>query len=503
MMVSSLESRLSLRSRKGPTDVEIVAATADSREVEAGWIFAAIDGSTVDGHRYISQAVERGAAAVLLERWPESWPEHVVGLQVEDPRRSLALVSSALCGDPAEKMQVVAITGTNGKTTTAAILGSIFAAAGKRVGTLGTTGITWQGSRGRRSHEATHTTPEGPALYGWLERMAEDGVEAVALELSSHALDQGRAAGLQLDVAAWSNLGRDHLDYHGDRSRYEQAKALLLTEWLPTWGSHGATAVLNIDDPVVAEHVSDWSRVLRVSAVPGAVAAGRAELAPIVEPTLGLHGFRAELAFGNQRLLLRSSMLGRHNLANCLLAAGCALAVGVEPEAIERGCASTQGASGRLERIERADRRGPLVLVDYAHSPGAIEEALSALASLEPSRIITLFGCGGERDPGKRPLMAQAAARGSDMVFLTSDNPRGEDPESILDATEAGFVGTEVPYVRIVDRADAIEAAINAASDGEVVLIAGKGHERTQEISGALHPFDDCDHARRALEKWA
>ena len=502
-MLSALENRLLLRSRKGPRDAELLAATADSRHVETGSIFAAIDGSATDGHRYIPQAIERGAAAVLLQRWPESWPEHVVGLQVDDPRRSLALVSSGLSGDPSVQMQVIAMTGTNGKTTTAAILRSILEAAGKYAGILGTNGISWRGTQGERHYEATHTTPEGPALYGWLRQMADAGVQVVALELSSHALAQGRAAGLQIDVVAWSNLGRDHLDYHGDLGSYERAKALLLREWLPTWGAAGATAVLNVDDAVVATHVGDWANVLRVSARPGAVEAGAADIAPLTEPILDLHGVHVQLAIGEQTLTLTSPLLGRHNLANCLLAVGCALAAGVEHKAIEQGCARTAGAAGRLERIERGDGCGPLVLVDYAHSPGALTEALRALSALQPARIITVFGCGGDRDPGKRPLMAKAAAAGSDQLFLTSDNPRTEDPHAILDATERGLLGTNTPYERILDRADAIETAIMGARAREVVLIAGKGHERTQDIDGILHPFDDCEHARRALGQWS
>ncbi len=501
-MLSDLVGRLPLLSRRGPQDTRLLSATADSREVGPGTLFAAIEGSATDGHRFIPQALERGAVAILLRRWPESWPEDVVGLQVDDPRRSLAVAASALAGDPAEAMSVIAVTGTNGKTTTVSIVRSILDAAGLRGGTLGTTGIAWNGAEGEVSHAATHTTPEGPALYAWLQQMREDGVQAVALELSSHALHQGRAAGLSVNVAAWSNLGRDHLDYHGDLERYEQAKALLLTEWLPNWGASGCTAVLNVDDPVVAGHQGRWPRLLRVSCQPGAVERGEADLAPAADPSFGLDGVRADLSWNTRRLHLRTSLLGRHNLANCLLAGGCALASGIEAAAVERGWAETRGAAGRLERVERADGRGPLVLVDYAHSPDALAEALSALRSLRPARVITVFGCGGDRDHGKRPLMAAAAASGSDLVFLTSDNPRGEAPEAILDAAEPGLAASNASYRRMADRGEAIAAAVAEGSAGDVVLVAGKGHETWQEVDGQKLPFDDCEHARQALEIW-
>ena len=225
-----------------------------------------------------------------------------------------------------------------------------------------------------------------------------------------------------------------------------------------------------------------------------------ADLAPCSEPRFGQAGVTAEVAWQGQRLSLQTTLLGRHNLANALLAAGCALSAGIEPGAVEAGWSRTPGAAGRLERVERADGSGPLVLVDYAHSPAALAEALSALRSLNPARVITVFGCGGDRDQGKRPLMAAAAAAGSDMVFLTSDNPRGEDPEAILDGAEPGLVDSGVAYRRVVDRAEAIAAAIAAAGRGDVVLIAGKGHERWQELGGEKLPFDDCEHARLALE---
>jgi len=499
-MLSAMLDRLPVLARRGPGDVEVLAATADSRQVAPGSLFAAIPGLRFDGHRFIGDAVDRGAAAVLLSQWPDEWPDEVVGLQVPDPRRSLALAASFLSGEPAASLQVHGITGTNGKTTTAAILRSILAAGGLRAGTIGTTGIHWSGEGGPVAREATHTTPEGPEFYRWLRHMVDDGVQAVALELSSHALHQGRVAGLAMDVAAWSNLGSDHLDYHHNLERYEEAKALLLSEWLATWGKSGATFVLNVDDPAVRRHVGDWSRVLRVSSRPGAVARGEADLAPTTEPQMSLEGIAVMVQWGSEECALATSLLGDHNLANCLLAGGCALAAGLSVAALEAGWRESPGAPGRLERVQRTDGVGPVVVVDYAHTAGALREAIRALRRLGPARLITVFGCGGDRDTSKRPAMASVAAEGSDLVVLTSDNPRSEDPETILDQVEAGLAGSRTAYLRHSDRRTAIEAAVHEARPGDVVLLAGKGHEAWQEISGEKHPFDDRVEAARVLE---
>ena len=497
MRLSELTARLEATDRRGPADAEVRAVTHDSRGVAPGTLFAAIPGTQVDGHRFIPQAVAAGASAVLLRDWPEvNWPEGVVGLRVADPRRSLAVAASALAGDPALSMSTVGLTGTNGKTTTACILGSIFRTAGRRTGTLGTTGIEWDGPEGLQSHTATHTTPEGPALFGWLGRMRRDGVTALALELSSHALEQGRAAGLQLDVAAWSNLSRDHLDYHGTEQAYEAAKARIFTEWLARWGKPGCTAVVNVDDTVVARHAVDWSKTLRVSAQPGT----DADVVALGEPEFTIDGCRVQLGTPAGPIRLRSRLLGPHNLANSLLAAACALAVGIDVEAVEAGLAATAGAPGRLERVERSDGRGPLILVDYAHTPQAIDHVLAALRPLVPGRLVIVFGCGGDRDRGKRPQMGAAAAA-ADLAILTSDNPRSEDPEAILDAVEPGLAGAQ--YQRVANRASAIAAAVQQAGPGDVVLLAGKGHEPYQEIDGVQHPFDDRRVAAEALERLA
>ena len=491
-MLSAFEARLGATERRGPGDVDIVAATADSRAVTPGSLFAAIPGTQVDGHRFVPQALAAGASAVLLRDWPASWRADVVGLRVQDPRRSLALASSALYAEPAEAMRTFGITGTNGKTSTVAILASILRAAGLPTATLGTTGFEWDAPGGRRREDSTHTTPEGPVLYGWLARFRDDGVKAVALELSSHALEQGRAAGLALDVAAWSNLSRDHLDYHGTMRDYADAKARILTELLERWGKAGCAAVLNIDDPAVAEAQTCAARTLRVSN-----GLSPAQIHPLGELRVDRDGISGRIAFGAHEADLQSRLLGWHNADNLLLAGACAWAAGIDLDAIERGWQQARGAPGRLERVEGS---GPLVLVDYAHTPDALRRVLATLRPLTPGRLHVVFGAGGDRDPGKRPLMGQAAAEGADHVVLTTDNPRSEDPEAILDAIQAGLVGASVPCVRLVDRSKAIFAAIDQAADSDLVLIAGKGHETYQEVAGQRLPFDDREQARLALE---
>ncbi len=497
-MLSAIEPRLDVLDRRGPTDIEVRSAAADSRQVRPGTLFAAVAGTRVDGHRFIDSAAASGASVVVLQRWPEDGlADGVVGLRVADPRRALGVAASALAGDPGEGMTAIGITGTNGKTSTASLLASILRAAGRKAGTLGTTGIEWDGDHGFMQHDATHTTPGGPALFGWLGRMQDDGVDAVALELSSHALDQGRAAGLALDVAAWSNLSQDHLDYHATMEGYEDAKALLFAEQLARWGKPGCQAVVNVDDPVVARHAGDWPLTLRVSIQRGA----DADLVPVTEPTFTIDGCGAEFASPAGPITLHTRLLGPHNLANAALAAGCALAAGVDVAAIESGLASSVGAPGRLERVERADGRGPLVLVDYAHTPDALEAVLRGLRPMAAGRLVTVFGCGGDRDATKRAPMGTAAGEGSDLVVMTSDNPRTEDPDAILDAIEPGLAATGTSYLRWTDRGEAIAAAISRADgDGDVVLIAGKGHETTQDFGTRTVPFDDREYAQAVLE---
>lgn len=495
-MLSALEGALDVRSRKGPMDVEISIATADSRRAGPSSLFAAIPGALFDGHAFIPAALAAGAPAVLLSNWPtdQEWPGDQVGLQVPDPRRALALCAHQLHRKPSTSLRSVGITGTNGKTSTVAILRPIFEAAGLSSGSLGTTGIEWTEGARTVHHEATHTTPEGPELFGWLARMRDAGVAAVALELSSHALYQGRAAGLELDVAAWTNLSRDHLDFHGDMASYEAAKALIFTEWLAKWGKPGCTAVLNLDDPAVARHAADHPRVLSFSTVPGS----GADIAPEQAPVFSIEGCRAVLCTPAGRLPLATCLIGPHNFANALAAVACALALGVDSAAIETGLSAARGAPGRLERVLPTAAGGPTVLVDYAHTPEALREVVGSLRTLARGRLIVLFGCGGDRDPGKRSLMS-AAATGAHFVVLTTDNPRSEDPEAILDEAEVGLSSSSTPYLRIADRADAIAAAIHEAEREDVVLLAGKGHETYQDFGDHRIDFDDRRVAAAAL----
>lgn len=512
-MLSAIEPQLAVRSRRGPTDVDLTVATGDSRQAGPSTLFAAIRGGTVDGHRFIASALKAGTPAVLLQDWPEgAWPEQVVGLQVDDPRRALGLCAAALHGHPSRDLLVIGLTGTNGKTSVATIVRHVLDRAGLRAGMLGTTGITWTGLDGEVSLEATHTTPDSPALQKTLALMRDDGVQAVVMELSSHALDQGRAAGLDLDVAGWTNVSREHLDYHGSVEAYEAAKALLLTEVL-AGALHPRGAVLVVDHEAVARHVGDVEHVLRVSTRAGAVQRGEADIAPLGAARFSLAGIDADIATPAGTFALRSTLIGAHNLENLLVAAGCALQSGVPLPVVQEALSDAPAASGRMERVEREDGRGPLVFVDYAHTPDALRAVLATLRPFVPDGggIVTVFGCGGDRDAGKRPLMGAAAWEGSDAVVLTSDNPRTENPDSILDDIVAGLPDGLIPVprfapepstspcVRLVDRRDAISAAIAAATTGDLVLIAGKGHEMSQDVDGRKVAFDDRAEARRAL----
>jgi len=449
----------------------------------------------VDGHAFAAEAARRGAVAVVAERAVECAPAAL--LLAPSARRAMSLAAAALHGRPGDAMQLAAVTGTNGKTTVSYLVEACLAAAGVPAGVLGTITHRWPGA----ARPASHTTPESTAVQALLAEMRAAGARVAVMEVSSHALSQERVAGLRFAVAGFTNLTRDHLDYHGDMDAYFAAKRRLFVEHLAPDG----VAVVNVRDPwgaKLADQLGPGRRVWRYGT--RSEDALRAE-----EVTLGLGGIAASVTTPAGPVSLRSPLVGLHNLENLLAAAGMALALGVPPEAVARGLAGSAGAPGRLERIEG---NGFPVFVDYAHTDDALARALEALQALSPRRLLAVFGCGGDRDRGKRPLMGAAAGRAADLTIVTSDNPRTEDPMRIIGEivpgvelagrrrlTVAEAVVGEAGYLVEPDRRAAIELAVACARPGDAVLVAGKGHEAEQLVGSERRHFDDREEARRAL----
>jgi UDP-N-acetylmuramoyl-L-alanyl-D-glutamate--2,6-diaminopimelate ligase len=470
--------------RVGPADADpiLVDATHDSRQVAAGWLFCAVPGARTDGHDHVPQAVAAGASAVLVERPVDV---DVPQLVVASVRRAMGPAAAAVHGHPSRELTVVGTTGTNGKTTVSGLLEGAFAAAGRGTGVIGTTGTRIHGE----DVAGVRTTPEGPDLQRLLRTMHRRGVDAVAAEVSSHGLDLHRVDGTRFTVAAYTNLSQDHLDWHGTMERYLAAKARLFTPALSERG------VVFLDGP--------WAlRLLEQVAIP-VTTLGWADASGTSEPDVAISGAQVDLTGGRARLHgavlgeveLRTSLPGRFNLANAATAVLAAVLAGVSPKVAAAGVAASPGARGRLERVEVDG--GPQVLVDYAHTPEAVTTVLETLRATLPTggRLVLVLGCGGERDRGKRGPMG-AAATAADVAVLTSDNPRSEDPQTILDAMVAGAegaVGAGAPAELVVevDRRRAIGLALERAGAGDVVLIAGKGHETVQEFADRVVPFDD------------
>jgi UDP-N-acetylmuramoyl-L-alanyl-D-glutamate--2,6-diaminopimelate ligase len=476
-------------------DPEVALVTGDSREVVPGALFFALPGAARDGHDFAADAARRGAVAVVAERPVACAPAPL--LLAPSARRAMAIAAANLHGRPGDALLLAGVTGTNGKTTVAYLVEACLRAAGVPAGVLGTVTHRWPGVE----RKAAHTTPESTTVQALLSEMRAAGTHAAVLEVSSHALAQERVAGLRFRVAGFTNLTRDHLDYHGDMERYFAAKRRLFTEHLAPDG----VAVLNVRDAAGARLADQLGPGRRVWSYGGRLEdAVRAE-----DVRAGLAGTVATLVTPAGALDVSSPLVGGHNLENLLCAAGMALALDVPGDAVARGLSTCAGAPGRLERLSA---RGVSVFVDYAHTDDALARALAALRALRPRRLVCLFGCGGDRDRGKRPLMGEVAARGADLVVVTSDNPRTEDPRRILDDILPGVERTGLPgldpgglaraargYVVEPDRRAAIALAVSAAREGDAVLLAGKGHEDHQIVGEERLPFSDRDEARRAL----
>jgi UDP-N-acetylmuramyl-tripeptide synthetase len=477
----------------GNPDVVVGELRDDSRRVQKGDVFVAVRGQTVDGHAYVGAAEEAGAQVAVVEQDLAFRGTRVV---VKSAARAMGVLAANRFGNPATKLTMIGVTGTNGKTTTTHLVESMLRAAGARPGLIGTVHYRY----GDVTRAADLTTPGALALQALLREMLDAGCTHVVMEVSSIALDQSRLAGTFFHVAAFTNLTQDHLDYHGSMAAYFEAKALLFARHLRA-GDGVAVAYVDFE-PGRRMLEQALGRRLACTTAPRATGAGAAAADVWVERAqLGLEGIEADLVTPRGPITLRSPLVAAHNLQNLVVAVGVAEALGLPWEAIREGAAALRGVPGRLEPV---DVGGEIhVLVDYAHTPDALERALSAVRPLARGRVTVIFGCGGDRDRTKRVLMGQIAARDADRVIITSDNPRTEEPQAIVDEIVAGarVVRPGLGNVVIeVDRRTAIRRGLADARAGDLVLIAGKGHEDYQILGRTKIHFDDREEARAAAE---
>jgi UDP-N-acetylmuramoyl-L-alanyl-D-glutamate--2,6-diaminopimelate ligase len=463
----------------GEPQVSVDAIETDSRKVRPGALFVAVAGSRTDGHLFIGDAMRNGARAVIAQtRTPAGLPSGVTIAQVDDSRRALSAIAAAFHGDPSHALDVIGVTGTNGKTTKTHMVAAICNAAGEPCGVIGTIGAEF----GSLFWPVENTTPLPPELHRLLARMRDEGAKAVAMEVSSHALALDRVDDVRFRVAVLTNVTRDHLDFHETLEAYTAAKRRLF--------SMAPACVLNVDDP----NGKLWAHRLKAEGrevVTYGLKAG-ADLVP--EPAV--HGATASaFALDGQPFHLR--IAGDFNVYNALAAVGVARVLGIDQATAARGLAAVDRVAGRMERVDAIDVDDVAAYVDYAHTPDALDSALSFLRRTTTGPLAVVFGCGGDRDYGKRAEMGAVAARFADRIYVTSDNPRSEDPQAIVDAIVKGIGGRE--YVVELDRRHAIERAVAEAQAGDVVLVAGKGHEAYQIVGDRVLPFDDAAVAREAL----
>lgn len=501
MRLRDLIDALEVKDSKGGLDVDIKDIAYDSRRVRDESLFIAVKGYTYDGHSFIQDAIKRGARAIVGERFHQlivgSQPSTVL-ITVPDSRRALALLSDRFYGHPSGSLRLIGITGTNGKTTTSYLVREILIAAGKKVGLLGTINYI---IKNEITLPAPYTTPESVELQGYLRDMVVEGMGYAVLEVSSHSLALDRVLGCEFEVALFTNLSRDHLDFHVTMEEYLSAKKRLFDYLTPE-----GTAVINIDLPEGRDLMKQvQGRVLSFGLEDAHIKASRIRSS--------IKGIFFEIQSPYRTIEVESPLSGIYNIYNILGAAGVALSLGISPSAVAEGIRRMKGVPGRFEKIEEG--QDFTVVVDYAHTEEALRRVLTAARGLIKEqrtknkeqrergggKIITVFGCGGDRDRGKRPKMGEAASTLSDFVIITSDNPRSEDPLGIIKEIEKGITQIGLNnYIVIPDRKEAIGKAIEIAERGDFVLIAGKGHEDYQIIKGVRYPFDDRKVAREAIQ---
>jgi UDP-N-acetylmuramoyl-L-alanyl-D-glutamate--2,6-diaminopimelate ligase len=488
----------------GDLSVRLSAVTHDSRKVQPGSLFVAMRGETSDGHGFVGKAVAAGAAAVLAEKPRASEHGDLPWVVVPDTRKVLGRVASMVYGRPTSRLTVVGITGTNGKTTLTFLLEGILNAAGRVPGVMGTITYRWSGVE-RPAH---HTTPEASDVQGMLAEMATAGVTHAIMEVSSHGLHLGRLDGCEFDVGVFTNLTQDHLDFHGDFELYFLAKQALFNKLLSESSKEKPAAVVNLDDP----YGRRLAQEIKALPVTGFGSNPNCAIHPL-NVSLAADGITGTIATPRGTLRIRSPLTGPFNLSNIMAAIAVSEQLAISTDAIQAGIEAVGVVPGRLERVP--SQLGT-VFVDYAHTPGALKNVLDALRIIRTGRIITIMGCGGDRDKTKRPLMGMEAAAGSDFVVVTSDNPRSEEPLAIIGQVEAGvrdygfslqaddshgqFLKSRC-YRVIPDRREAIDWAVKHLGNGDILLVAGKGHETYQEINGVRYPFDDRKVVRDALER--
>ncbi|MEM7013834.1 MAG: UDP-N-acetylmuramoyl-L-alanyl-D-glutamate--2,6-diaminopimelate ligase [Verrucomicrobiota bacterium] len=485
MQLASLVKALRTEKVWGDLEFDIQRVQYDSRKVEAGDCFFALPGENVDGNRFVAKAIEAGASAIVSERAPMGEPK-VPWIEVENPRQALGLMANELSGRPSANLAIVGVTGTNGKTTTAFLTRHLFEAAQRRCGLLGTV----EYDTGARVIPAARTTPESADVHELFSEMVENGCRAAVMEVSSHGLEQHRVEGVEFNVGVFTNLSQDHLDYHGSMPEYFKAKKKL---FLQLQGVDKAAMVVNGDDT--------WGQTLLRADIDGveAVSYGCGVSCDFRATNIKVtfDGTTFALIAKGREILVRLPYIGLFNVYNALAALAATNAAGLNLREAIQNLANGPQVPGRLESV--AIDRPYHVFVDYAHTPDALEKAASTLRDLDPRRLITVFGCGGDRDREKRAPMAKAASEFSDAVILTSDNPRNEDPKQILADAEKGILGAS--HTVIEDRAEAINAAIDMARPRDVILIAGKGHETYQQFADKTIDFDDRQVARNAIAR--
>lgn len=486
-------------------DVDVKGITNNSNEVKPGYLFIAVKGTRLDGSEFISDAIGRGAVSVISEKeYPKS--NGVVFVQVNSTSEILWKLGKKFYGDPSSRLNVIGITGTNGKTTVSYLVRNIFQISGIPTGLLGTINYVI----GQRSIPAALTTPDVLKVNQYMSQMIENGCNACVMELSSHALEQGRVEGINFQAGVYTNLGRDHLDYHKTTDSYLAAKAKLFRKL-----NRNSWAIINVDDPYSGGILQNTlSNVIGygIKNVSGADIAYKLKAKGIsfsnISTKFSISATRPPMCMGERDKLglefgegfsIETKLIGYHNVYNILAAVGTAFSFGISIEAIKEGVLATKEIPGRLEKVDLGQ---PFkIYIDYAHTPDALENVLNTLRIITEGKIILVFGCGGDRDREKRPLMGRLAGRLSDYTIITSDNPRSEDPEKIISDIEKGFIGDNKKIIQ--DRKEAIKAAIDICQPGDILIIAGKGHENYQILKHTVVPFSDRVVVEEVLKEYA